>query len=233
MVARTAEKNASVFRKEGLLAVVQVIQDHLKYDIHYDMCYQHVKYATLQMLGSEQSATERGKALLASDQVSTICEIFGLRDAYERRQEELRRLLLQQSEAVSAVKRDCVNDENSNKRLKANANEHAICVEMSLKFIRSLFHEHNLPKVLVANYANAKLISNPVYKTTQIEKHFYSELTTNGVTFRNTYLEKNKKFAEQAVALVACKYFNLISDDVIKESAVIPAPHERTLQNVN
>lgn len=232
MVARAAQSNYSVFRKEGLLDKDEVARAHLKYDILYDLPYQNLKY-WLNALLSEENQTERGLARLHADQVHVIAELYGLKDYYDNRREEIRKLC-HEREAERTEKQKLIADENSSKRLKTDAaDDDRDCIEMSLKFIRSLYRDCNTPKVLIANYCSKKKLDKPLYDTKKFEKYFYSALVVNGKRFKNTYLEPNSRFAEQSVALIAAKHFNLIDEEIVNNSVVISAPHERTLQNLN
>ncbi|XP_053203485.1 tRNA-dihydrouridine(20) synthase [NAD(P)+]-like [Panonychus citri] len=82
MLARAPESNCSIFRKDGLLSMDEVISDYLKYSIEYDTNINAVKYGVQHMMGSYQ-ATPRGKACLRSISVREICNLWDLSDYYD------------------------------------------------------------------------------------------------------------------------------------------------------
>lgn len=63
MVARAAEWNVTIFRKEGLLPLDDVIQEYLKLCIEYDNSAANSKYC-VQMMLRELQETPRGKRFL-------------------------------------------------------------------------------------------------------------------------------------------------------------------------
>lgn len=71
MIARAAQCDASVFRKEGKLALDDVIVAYLKYSIQYDNCFANTKYCVQSMLGSLLD-TPRGKTFLETQNVEQI-----------------------------------------------------------------------------------------------------------------------------------------------------------------
>lgn len=77
MVARAAEQNCSVFRKQGKLELDQVICDFLRYAVRYESYIANVKYTVQNMLGNLQD-TPKGKKLLASQSVHEIWFVFSI-----------------------------------------------------------------------------------------------------------------------------------------------------------
>ena len=71
MVARAAQWNCSVFRKEGKLPLDEVITDYLKYSVDYDNTFTNVKYC-IQMMLRDLQETPRGKKVLESKYVDEI-----------------------------------------------------------------------------------------------------------------------------------------------------------------
>jgi tRNA-dihydrouridine synthase 2 len=71
MIARAAQQNCSVFRKEGKLDADTVIVSFLRYAVRYDNYVSNVKYTLQQMLGCLQEAP-RGRKLLAAQSVNEI-----------------------------------------------------------------------------------------------------------------------------------------------------------------
>lgn len=71
MIARAAEWNCSIFRKEGLLPIDDVIKDYLKYCIDYDNSPSNTKYCVQNIL-RELQETPRGKAFLEAQTLEQI-----------------------------------------------------------------------------------------------------------------------------------------------------------------
>lgn len=71
MIARTAEKNCSIFKKEGKLELPIVIRDYLHYAVDYDNIAQNTKYCIQNMLRNIQE-TEQGRHFLESTSLQQI-----------------------------------------------------------------------------------------------------------------------------------------------------------------
>uniref|UniRef100_T1K9A9 DUS-like FMN-binding domain-containing protein n=2 Tax=Tetranychus urticae TaxID=32264 RepID=T1K9A9_TETUR len=82
MIARSPESNCSIFRKDGLLPLEEVIVDYLKYSIKCDSGLHNVKYCVQRMMGSYQ-ATTRGQACIRANSVRDICNLYNLADYYD------------------------------------------------------------------------------------------------------------------------------------------------------
>ncbi|GIY87851.1 tRNA-dihydrouridine(20) synthase-like [Caerostris extrusa] len=202
MIARQAEWNCSIFRKEGKLPLDDVIVKFIKYAIEYDSNVWNTKYCIQQMLGSLQES-ERGKALLAAQKMEVICELWNLCDILKEKEqdiflksEKLKRFPDKDVELQVSLKRRRILDNNIH--------------EVDVKFLRSNFGMDDLPKSILWHYIKNKNLDKPVYQTDQHEKSFQSVVTINGEKYTNRCLEKNKKNAEQAAALAAIITLGLI-----------------------
>lgn len=71
MLARAAQGNCSIFRKEGLLPLDDVITSYLKYCIDYDNAPSNSKYCVQNIL-KELQETPRGKKFLECQTLETI-----------------------------------------------------------------------------------------------------------------------------------------------------------------
>ena len=71
MVARCAEINCSIFRKEGKLPIDDVIQAFLRYSVQYDSNLSIVKFSSQQVLGPFQDSP-RGRKLLSAKNLKEI-----------------------------------------------------------------------------------------------------------------------------------------------------------------
>ncbi|XP_042897402.1 tRNA-dihydrouridine(20) synthase [NAD(P)+]-like [Parasteatoda tepidariorum] len=76
----------------------------------------------------------------------------------------------------------------------------------------------DLPKTVLWNWAKGQSIDQPKYQTDQYEKSFQSVVHINGKKYTNLCLEKNKKNAEQAAALVAVISLGLGKKDMNLET---------------
>ncbi|KAG8200865.1 hypothetical protein JTE90_015770 [Oedothorax gibbosus] len=195
MIARQAEWNCSIFRKEGKLPLDDVIVQFIKYSIEYDNNVWNTKYCIQQMLGSLQD-TERGKILLSAQKMDIICDLWNLGDILrkkrletESKSESLKRLQGKDIDLQVALKRRRVSDDNIH--------------EIDVKFLRSNFGMDDLPKSILWHWAREQDFDQPIYQTEQYEKSFQSIVTVNNKQYTNRSLEKNKKNAEQAAALSA------------------------------
>ncbi|CAL1286360.1 unnamed protein product [Larinioides sclopetarius] len=195
MIARQAEWNCSIFRKNGKLPLDDVIEKYIRYAIEYDSNVWNTKYCIQQMLGSLQES-ERGKVLLSAQKMEIICDLWNLGDLLKEKKQEihsksenLKRLEDRDVELQVALKRRRISDENIH--------------EVDVKFLRSNYGMDDLPKSVLWNWILENDLDKPVYNTEQYEKSFQSVITVNGVKYTNRCLEKNKKNAEQAAALAA------------------------------
>lgn len=71
MIARAAQWNVSIFRKQGLLPLDEVISEYLKLAVIYDSPATNAKYCVQSML-RELQETPRGKIFLAAQSVYDI-----------------------------------------------------------------------------------------------------------------------------------------------------------------
>ncbi|XP_054710193.1 tRNA-dihydrouridine(20) synthase [NAD(P)+]-like [Uloborus diversus] len=213
MIARQAEWNCSIFRKDGKLPLDTVIEEYIRYAVEYDNNVWNTKYCIQQMLGSLQES-ERGKILLSAQQMDVICELWNLKEFLDLKRnersfkaEQLKRLQERDFQLQAALKRRKVNQDGIH--------------EMDVKFQRSNFTMDGLPKTVLWNWAKNQKLKQPVYKTDQYEKSFQSIITINGEKYTNRCLEKNKKNAEQAAALVAAISLGLIQSCAEKHSSLL------------
>ncbi|XP_076316481.1 dihydrouridine synthase 2 isoform X2 [Tachypleus tridentatus] len=207
-IARQAEWNCSIFRPEGKLPLDEIIIAYLKYAIDYDNNVMNTKYCIQQMLGSLQE-TVRGKAFLNAQQIHEICELWGMKGylqtkqkEFEHRTEKLRKLHAREDDCSLTLKRRKIGEDE--------------IWELEARFIRNMFDLSDLPKSLLLDWTRRNGCDVPCYTTEQIEKSFKAIVSVNGKKYSSTHLEKNKKNAEQAAALVAVFHLGLVDDSKIK-----------------
>merc|ERR1719431_1024719 len=91
MVARAAEWNPSVFRREGMEEIGVLITRYLQLAIHYDYPFNITKYCLQQLLGSAQDS-DSGRVFLACSTLQDLASWGGLHGEWVARQEQLARL---------------------------------------------------------------------------------------------------------------------------------------------
>lgn len=82
MLARASESNPSIFRKEGLLPLDQVIRSFLRYSILYDNHVANVKYVIQHMMSSLQ-ASDQGQRLINAAELRPIFAIWDMESFYD------------------------------------------------------------------------------------------------------------------------------------------------------
>ncbi|KAK3930960.1 tRNA-dihydrouridine(20) synthase [NAD(P)+]-like [Frankliniella fusca] len=204
MIARAAEWNVSIFRKEGRLPLDDVIKKYLVLSVDYDNNGSNTKYCVQNML-RELQETPRGKLFLEAQTLEQICAIWGLGDYCRARQLEFKAAgLLGRREICPQVLRQESNDsESPAKKLKLEGNCTSNIVTMKVAYLRSLFPSDNdLPKSRLLAWSRKQKLGMPSYKTIQEGKLFQSVLTLDGKQYTSSMWEKNKRWAEQGAALV-------------------------------
>jgi tRNA-dihydrouridine synthase 2 len=89
MIARGAQWNVSVFRKEGPLPIDHVIREYLKLAVELDMPYVNVKYVVMQMRLPEPERIQTHAQLCTCKTIQQICALFDLNDFYKITSEAL------------------------------------------------------------------------------------------------------------------------------------------------
>ncbi|XP_026757443.2 tRNA-dihydrouridine(20) synthase [NAD(P)+]-like [Galleria mellonella] len=216
MIARAAEWNCSIFRKEGLLPMDLVITDYLKLAVDYDNSPSNTKYCIQNILRDLQE-TPRGRQFLECQTLEQICSIWGLGDYCQEKQSQYQKMGIQGRWQVTPSEL-----EPPHKKIKLPAEELNGVTEMKVCFIRANFNDLNLPKSRLHAWAGKNGYKIPVYETQQVEKLFRTIITFNGHKYASTFWEKNKKFAEQGAALVCLHKLGLITqEELIQLGSII------------
>ncbi|XP_049524063.1 tRNA-dihydrouridine(20) synthase [NAD(P)+]-like isoform X2 [Dermacentor silvarum] len=179
MLARQAESNCSIFRKEGKKPIDDVIEEYLAYAIEYDNRATNTKYCVQQMLGSLQES-DRGKALLASQQMEEICVLWNMQDKHASRQLKL--------QARAMALRELSNNSYAEPVLKKCKIGDDEVWQMEAKFVRNMFEMANLPKTVLINWTRKNNYPHPFYKTESMEKSFRSVVLVDRKKYSSTYL---------------------------------------------
>ncbi|XP_045511221.1 tRNA-dihydrouridine(20) synthase [NAD(P)+]-like isoform X1 [Colias croceus] len=217
MLARAAEWNCSIFRKEGLLPMDTVIKEYLKLAIDFDNSPSNTKYCIQNVLRELQD-TPRGRKFLDCQTQEQISAIWDM-DEYCREKQSL-------YQTLGINGRWQVNPDElqpPNKKFKTTENEKLDDIEqIKVCFIRANFTDLTLPKTELHCWAAKNGHKLPTYETQQVQKLFRTILTFNGKKYTSSFWEKNKKFAEQGAALVCLFSLGLKTrEDLIDLGSII------------
>lgn len=78
MIARGAQWNPSIFRKQGKLNILEIIVEYLKLAVLYEMPYKNVKFTILQMKLEEENRIELTNQIIQCHSIEQLCKLFGL-----------------------------------------------------------------------------------------------------------------------------------------------------------
>ncbi|KAG7202372.1 hypothetical protein KM043_018695 [Ampulex compressa] len=215
MLARAAEWNCSVFRKEGLLPMEDVIKSYLKYAVDYDNPPSNTKYCVQNILREHQESS-LGRKFLSSQTMEQICDVWDLSDYYRlRRKEFLEKGLRDRFDVIAPEDEGKTEDGHVFRKRKIEDDEDVTF--MHCVFLRNMYpRDIDLPKTKLQRWTAKHKKKVPSYVTMHDDKLFRSIVTVDGRRYGSSYWEKNKKWAEQGAALVC-----LFSLGVLDEKALI------------
>uniref|UniRef100_A0A670Y911 Dihydrouridine synthase 2 n=1 Tax=Pseudonaja textilis TaxID=8673 RepID=A0A670Y911_PSETE len=195
MVARAAMWNPSVFRKEGLLPLKDVMQEYIKYAVRYDNHYTNTKYCLCQML-REQLENAQGKKLHAAQSLQEICEVFEMGSFFQEASDLL------EKKKVSLQVKSPNNDDRT---------EDTDVIKMAVKFDKREYPPQITPKMYLLEWCRKEKLLQPVYETIERprDRLFCSVVTVAGQKYSSTLWEKSKKLAEQAAAIACLRTLGL------------------------
>ncbi|XP_041454358.1 tRNA-dihydrouridine(20) synthase [NAD(P)+]-like [Lytechinus variegatus] len=198
MIAREAQWNPSIFRKEGKLPIQDVIKRYIQYAVDYDNVYTNMKYCIQQILRDEVQS-ERGQELQRSKSVKEICSAFDMNDYHDK-------VLAARSETIEEL--DCT--EMAPKKRKLN--DGTFVIEAPCKINRKQLRLFKTSyKSLLVQYCHAQRLQLPRYTTEEDKKNnvFRSSIRLNNQEYATTLWCTSKKFSEQAAAAVCCQQLGL------------------------
>ncbi|XP_013404465.1 tRNA-dihydrouridine(20) synthase [NAD(P)+]-like isoform X1 [Lingula anatina] len=217
MIARTAEWNTSVFRKEGMLPTDEVIKAYLKIAIDYNNNMTNTKYTVQQYL-HENLNSPVGEAVMQAELMRDLCAPWGLVEYLEETEQKRR------ERAETLIQTMADEDGTGSYGLKKRKlNDGSEIIEMPIKFIRKEY-EGTGPKMILYEWTKKNNLQKPVYDTEQKgnDRCFQSVVTVDGKKFSSCHWEKSKKYAENAAAIVCLQYLGL--HDERKLNIVCPIP---------
>ncbi|XP_031849379.1 dihydrouridine synthase 2 isoform X2 [Nomia melanderi] len=211
MLARAAEWNCSIFCKEGLLPMEDVIKAYIKYAVDCDNSPSNTKYC-IQNILREQQESPLGRRFLNSQTLEQICDVWELSDYCRSKRKEFEEKGLLGRSQVSPMKEDEVHleDQSCNKR---KLSEEEDIVLMHCAFLRNNYvSDLELPKTILHKWTQTQRKKMPQYETHQKGKLFRSVITVDGRKYGSSFWEKNKKWAEQGAALVCLFSLGLVNE---------------------
>ncbi|XP_065915860.1 tRNA-dihydrouridine(20) synthase [NAD(P)+]-like [Dysidea avara] len=206
MIARAAQWNPSIFRKEGLLPVDQVARDYLQLAVDYDNYASNTKYCLAQLL-HDQLETELGQSLMKARTMRELCDVWNmgsyLSEVEEKRKQAISSLSLQQQKELGLIQFDGHAPAAKRVRLDPDITEdgtHEFHIQYNNKEYKNRSGE--TPKSILHEWTK-KRTGSIKYETREKAKLFKSIVTIEDKRYSSSFWSKSKKFAEQAAAEVA------------------------------
>ncbi|XP_017871372.1 PREDICTED: tRNA-dihydrouridine(20) synthase [NAD(P)+]-like [Drosophila arizonae] len=216
MVARAAQLNVSIFRKQGMLPIDEVICKYLRLCVDYDNAPHNSKYCVQSIL-KELQETPRGKRFLQCQTLQQICEIWGLGDYCRRKQQELKEH--GNGGRANVILTECLAKRQKLERSEDLSDEYEGVICRNMAFLRSTYpSDTQLPKMVLYVLAGKLGKQAPSYETHQCDKLFRSICSYDGQRFSSSFWEKNKKQAEQGAALVALLQLGHLNEKTLLEN---------------
>ncbi|KAL9976331.1 hypothetical protein ACROYT_G013621 [Oculina patagonica] len=191
MLARAAQWNTSVFRKEGRLPASEVITEYIKLAVDFDNNFGNTKYCLQRLLHEDTTSTEARQMLQTID-MREICEIWNLVPYYETALQRRKALM----ETVEK-------DENEEKKRKLSDTTSDL-TEMKVKYLRRIYSSGVTPKTVLLDWTRRNSMQQPSYEIIERkEDRWYKSIVLVGdKKYSSTEWECSKKAAEQAAAIV-------------------------------
>uniref|UniRef100_A0A5S6QG54 DRBM domain-containing protein n=1 Tax=Trichuris muris TaxID=70415 RepID=A0A5S6QG54_TRIMR len=206
MVGRAAMANPSIFRPEGLLDFDTVVAAYLENAVRAEECVKIAKYV-LQRMYKEKNRMDKEQQIAQVSTLRELCSLFGMRKRFDeiRRTMDLHRFTSQpfadEHRSVDGVRR------------------------MHVTFIRKQFGLLT-PKAILNEWSRQHFHRLPVFSTRRrlVDSKFSSTVSVGTFQFGSESWASNRRYAEQAAALVALVYFRLLK--MIPPACFIDIPWE-------
>ncbi|XP_017767904.1 PREDICTED: tRNA-dihydrouridine(20) synthase [NAD(P)+]-like [Nicrophorus vespilloides] len=214
MIARVAQANCSIFCKDGMKDLEDVIKAYLKYSIDYDNSPSNTKYCVQNML-KELQVTPRGKKFLECQTMEQICTIWEMGEYCRQKQLEF------QSKGILG-RREITPDMFNPKPKKMKMDEDEDVIKKQCAFVRASYQrDPDLPKSKLVIYCNENQLK-PSYEIIHEDKLFRAILTLDNKRYSSTFWEKNKRNAEQGAAIVCLLSLGIIDlESLIKGGSIL------------
>ncbi|KAJ8041328.1 tRNA-dihydrouridine(20) synthase [NAD(P)+]-like [Holothuria leucospilota] len=205
MIAREAQWNLSIFRKEGKYPMEKVIRDYLRYAVEYDNYYTNTKYCIQQIL-HEDMETDAGIALLKARSLLEICAIWGMEDFCQNTLERRQKLIDARDEDRRTVKRRKLMDGS-------------VLHQLYQPFKTKKYDSEKFPKVQLFEVCKQRKWPKPVFSIEERlpDRRFQCIITINNDKYQSTAWERSKRAAEHASSTVCLQVIGELTRSSEKE----------------
>ncbi|KAF2367090.1 tRNA-dihydrouridine synthase [Trinorchestia longiramus] len=213
MIARAVMWNCSILRSAGQLPLDQVIRSYLRNCIHFDNPFTYSKYTVQNMLRDLQESP-RGKAFLETQTLQEVLRIWDLGDEYEaalKARQESNLGASDRTDMFDLRKWGYQSRDEIEIRRKTTDSGKLASVQMPMQFIRGNFCNADLPKMIVNRHVSQHNMSDPVYSSINQDRFFMGKMELEGVVYETTCIEKSRRYAEQAAAMVYLHAHELVN----------------------
>ncbi|XP_005103788.2 tRNA-dihydrouridine(20) synthase [NAD(P)+]-like [Aplysia californica] len=194
MVARAAEWNCSVFRKQGPLSFLDVIKSYLRYAFQYDNNEMNTKYCVLQIIHDKMTELSEADKCLAAKSLEEFADIWDMRSEYIK-------ILAQRKERQDELSQKHADPNHGVKRRKVEGG--CVLIELPVRYDKRLYPSTMTPKQVLNDWCKKCHVRKPEYDTTERaeDRCFHSTVKVEGKLYTNPYWEKSKQLAEQGAAI--------------------------------
>lgn len=204
MISRAAIDNCSIFRKEGLLPLDEVLVEYLKLAVDYDNKPTKTKFF-LQRLLVKLTGMPVGKQLFKSKNLEDICTIWEIEDYCRMRQNEYKQKGLQ----------DWLLNQIMDYEIEIIK---PVITELKVQFIKSKYaSSDDLPKRKLHLFAKSEGKDLPIYETECENSKYRTLLKFDKKLYASSHWENNKIFADHSAAIVCLYTLGLLTEKQMEE----------------
>lgn len=213
MLARAAQWNLSVFRKEGLLSADEVVRDYLRAAVEWDNAWDNSKYVVMTLYRNHHTS-ESGRRLRQCRSLKEMCEVFGISADYERLMAARTEKAKELGERIVARRPGSEDDVGPRaKRARVERVEEKDVHIMDIKFdpLSEDFKKTRKTsgKNLLVSWCMRNEYVKPEWECEMIGRKFSAVLKMCGERYSSSYHESNKKRAIQTASAVAIRHLDL------------------------